>query len=73
MCCVELLWSLCVNCSMVDHVASQCIETPVSEDFAYSRSAETETARLAANKVRLEDDQVLMLQPAEQPTYYTRP
>ena len=29
----------CVNCGMVDHVASQCTANPVSDDFAYSRCA----------------------------------
>ena len=27
----------CVNCGMVDHVASQCVESPASDDFAYCR------------------------------------
>ena len=26
----------CVNCGLVDHMASQCVETPVSDVFAYS-------------------------------------
>ena len=27
----------CVNCVMMDHEASQCMENPVSNDFAFSR------------------------------------
>ena len=61
----------CVNCGMIDHVASQCVENPVSDDFAYSRWAETEATGMAARTVPLEDDRVLMLEPAEQPAFYT--
>ena len=50
----------CVNCGLVDHVASQCVEHPVSDDFADSRWAEVEAASAAAHTVPLEDDRVLM-------------
>ena len=56
---------------MVDHVASQCVESPVSDDFAYSRWAETEAAGVAAQTVPLEADRMLMLHPAEQPGFNT--
>ena len=56
---------------MVDHVASQCEESPASDDFAYSQWAEIEAAGVAAHTVPLEDDRVLMLHMAEQPAFYT--
>ena len=43
----------------------------MSDDFAYSRWAEVEAAGAAAHTVPLEDDRVLMLQPAEPPAFYT--
>ena len=53
---------------MADLVASQCREHPVSDDFAFSRWAETEAAGVAAQTIPSEDDRVLVLHPAELPT-----
>ena len=47
------------------------VENPVSDDFAYSRRAETDAAGVAARTVHLEDNCVLMLHPAEHPVMYT--
>ena len=52
-------------------VASQCVENPVIDDFAYSRWAETDAAGVPAHTVPLEDDRVLMVRPAEQHVLYT--
>ena len=46
----------CVNCGMTDHVASQCRDNPVSDEFAFSRWAETEAAGIAAQTIPAEDD-----------------
>ena len=56
---------------MVNHVAWQCVERPVRDNFADSRWAERKAAGVAAQTVPLEDDRVLMLHPAEQPVIYT--
>ena len=56
-----------MNCGMVDHVATQCGETPVSDDFAYSRWAGTDSAGVAAHTVNSEDDRELLLHPPEHP------
>ena len=61
----------CVNCGMVDNVVSQCVESPVSYNFANSRWAETEAAGVAAHTEPRENNRLLMLQPAKQPTVYT--
>ena len=59
----------CVNCGTTDHVASQCVENPVSDDLAYNRWAEAEAAGTTAQAVSTaEDDRVLVLRPADQPT-----
>ena len=49
---------------MIDHVASQCAENPVRYNFASSRWAESEAAGIDAHKLPLEDNRVLMIQPA---------
>ena len=61
----------CVNCGLVDHVASQCVENPVGGYFAYSRCAEVEVVGAASHTVALEDDRVLMLHTAEPQAFYT--
>ena len=60
-----------VNRRLVDHVASQCVENPVNDDFAYSRWVEVEATGAVAHTVPLEDNCVLMLQPAEPHAFYT--
>ena len=50
---------------MTDHVASQCRDNPVSDEFAFSRWAETEAAGIAAQTIPVDDDRVLVLCPAE--------
>ena len=63
----------CTNCGEFDYVASQCAEAPANpcDEFAYNRWAEVEAGGVAAYTVRLEDDRVLMLHPAEPPAFYT--
>ena len=59
----------CVNCGMVDHVASQCLENPVSDNLAHNRWAETEAAGIAAQTTPAsEDDRVLVLRQIDLPT-----
>ena len=41
----------CVNCGMVDHVASQCVENHVSNNFPYTRWSEVEAVDVAAHTV----------------------
>ena len=53
----------CVNCGMMDHVASQCVENPVSEGLAFSYWAEAETAGNIAPTP--EDDGELVLRPVD--------
>ena len=55
----------------MDHVASQCVENAVSDDFAHSRSAEVEAAGAAAHIVPLEDDRLLTLHSVKHPAFYT--
>ena len=62
----------CVNCGLVDHVASQCVEDPVSDDSAYSLWAEAEAAGAAAHTVPLEDDRKLKLHPTD-PQHFVHP
>ena len=58
----------CVECGMVDHVASQCTENPVSDDLAFSRWAETEVPSMATQDIPVSgDDRVLVLRPADIP------
>ena len=40
----------------IDHVASQFMEIPVSDNFAFSRWAGTEAAGIAAQTIPTEDD-----------------
>ena len=42
-----------------------------SDEFAYSCWAEVEAAGVAAHRVPLEDDRVVMLHPTERPAFYT--
>ena len=51
---------------MTGHVASQCTENPVRDDFAFSRWAETDAAGVATQTSPAEDDRVLVLHPAEE-------
>ena len=59
----------CVNCGMIDHVASQCMEKSVSDDLAFNRWTEAEVARIitAETTHSSEDDPVLVLRPADLP------
>ena len=52
MCCGELLRGkfLC-ELQMIDHVASECTENPVSDDFDYSLWSEMDAAGVAAHTV----------------------
>ena len=65
----------CTNCGVFDQAEVQCGEhshTPKpSDEFAYNRWAEVESAGVAAHTVPLEDDCVLMLHPAEPPAFHT--
>ena len=63
----------CAHCGIFDHVDSPCVGNPVNpnDELAYNRWAELESAGVAAHTVPLEDDRVLMLQPAELPAFYT--
>ena len=65
----------CSNCGIFDHADAQCGEhsnsPKPSDEFAYNRWAEVESAGVAAHTVPLEDDRVLMLHPAELPAFYT--
>ena len=61
----------CVNCGLVDRVASQGVDNPVSDVFDYSRRAEIEAAGAAAHTVPLEDECALTLLPAEPPAFHT--
>ena len=59
----------CVVCGTTDHVASQCVENPVSNDLAYNRWAESEAVGITTPAVStVEDDRVLVLRPADQHT-----
>ena len=57
----------CVNCGMMDHVASQFMQNPVSDDIAFSRWVETEAAGIAAQTIPAEGDRVLVQHPAVLP------
>ena len=65
----------CSNCGFFDHADAQCGEhsnsPKPSDEFAYNRWAEVESAGVAAHTVSLEDDRVLMMHPAEPPAFYT--
>ena len=65
----------CSNCGIFDQDDAQCGEhsnsPKPSDEFAYNRWAEVESAGVAAHTVPLEDDRVLMLHPAEPPAFYT--
>ena len=65
----------CSNCGIFDHADAQCGEhsnsPKPSDEFAYNRWAEIESAGVAAHTVPLEDDRVLLLHPAEPPAFYT--
>ena len=61
----------CVNRGLIDHVVTQRVENPRSDEFAYSRRAEVEATGAAAQPMPLEDDRVLVLHPADQPAFYT--
>ena len=56
---------------MIDHVASQRVEKSVSNDFAFSRWADTEVAVVAAQTFPVKHDRVLVLDPAEKPAMCT--
>ena len=65
----------CTHCGVFDHVDVPCGEhshTPrPSDELAYNRWAEVESAGVAAHTVPLENDRVLMLHPAEPPAFHT--
>ena len=64
----------CVNCGMVDHVASQCKEDPVSDDLAFSRWAATEDPSMAAQDAPASGDhRVLVLRLADLPAMIPPP
>ena len=65
----------CTHCGVFDHVDVPCGEHShaprPSDELAYNRWAEVESACVAAHTVPLEDDRVLMLHPAEPPAFHT--
>ena len=65
----------CTHCGVFDHVDVPCGEhchaPRPSDELAYNRWAEVESAGVAAHTVHLEDDRVLMLHPAEPPAFHT--
>ena len=65
----------CTHCGVFDHVDVPCgkhSHAPrPSDELAYNRWAEVESAGVAAHTVPLEDDRVLMLHPAEPPAFHT--
>ena len=65
----------CTHCGVFDHVDVPCGEHShaprPSDELAYNRWAEVESAGVAAHTVPLEDDRVLMLHPAEPPEFHT--
>ena len=63
----------CAYCGVLDHIDSQCAETPANhgDEFVYNRWGEVEAAGVAAHTMSLADDGVLMLHPAEPPAFYT--
>ena len=65
----------CTHCGVFDHVDVPCGEhshaPKPSDELAYNRWAEVESAGVAAHTVPLEDDRVLMLHPAEPPAFHT--
>ena len=65
----------CTHCGVFDHVDVPCGEHShaprPSDELAYNRWAEVESAGVAAHTVPLEDDRVLMLHPAEPPAFHT--
>ena len=65
----------CTNCGVFDHAGMQCGEhsqtQKPNDEFAYNRWAEVESAGVAAHTVPLEDDNILMLHPAQPPAFHT--
>ena len=65
----------CTSCGLFDQAEVQCGEhshaPKPSDELAYNRWAEVESAGIAAHTVPLEDDRVLMLHPAEPPAFHT--
>ena len=65
----------CTNCGVFDHAGVQCGKhsqpQKPTDEFAYNRWAEVESARVAAHTVPLEDDRVLMLHPAHPLAFHT--
>ena len=65
----------CASCGLFDQAEVQCGEhshaPKPSDELAYNRWAEVESAGIAAHTVPLEDDRVLMLHPAEPPAFHT--
>ena len=65
----------CTHCGVFDHVDVPCGEHSHaprhSDELAYNRWAEVESAGVAAHTVPLEDDRVLMLHPADPPAFHT--
>ena len=57
----------CVDCALMDHVASKCMENPVSDDFALRCrwTVTTEAPGIAAQNIPAEKDRVLVLHPAK--------
>ena len=65
----------CTNCGVFDHAGVHCGEhtqtQKPTDELAYNRWAEVESAGVAAHTVPLEDDRVLMLHPTETPAFHT--
>ena len=65
----------CTNCGVFDHAGMQCGEhtqtQKPTDELAYNRWAEVESAGIAAHTVPLEDDRVLMLHPTEPHAFHT--
>ena len=65
----------CTNCGVFDHAGVQCGEhtqtQKPTDELAYNRWAEVESAGVAAHTVPLEDDCVLMLHTTEPPAFHT--
>ena len=65
----------CTHCGVFDHVDVPCGEHShaprPSDELAYNRWAEVESAGVAAHTVPLKNDRVLMLHPAEPPAFHT--
>ena len=65
----------CTNCGVFDYAGVQCGEhtqtQKPTDELAYNRWAEVESADVAAHTVPLEDDRALMLHPTESPAFHT--